>query len=320
MVEIVEEFPPLPPLADADIGAQEGHQPHNIVSAGESAAGEQDDYEDIFSATDDDLSDDEEGRAYYRWDPSSSSNSNNYAKTGETPAGITSRRSNDNEAADLLYDENLDEEDEAYVYKHMRGGIRETVTVNTTTSKDPAATAAAAAAAAADTSHDHGDERDSGGPNSAAGAVERKTRRQVVQMYKPRTSDAVLSCPCCFNIVCMDCQKHKRYANQYRAMFVMGVAVDWNNILVYDDVHRALVPKIAHDEEVEEEQHAAEDEDDSFPLENTTSIYDNNPLLQAKCGEYYAVECATCRTQVAALDMTDEVYYFQGCLESSSAF
>ena len=105
--------------------------------------------------------------------------------------------------------------------------------------------------------------------------------RQVVQVYKPRSSDAVLSCPCCFNIVCMDCQRHKRYVNQFRAMFVMGVVVDWNNILVYDDDQQTLVAKIVDNQQ------------------------DN---------EYYSVECATCRTQVGALDMTDEVYHFFGCI------
>lgn len=302
MVEIVEENPaPARPLVDVDVDAgvdaQQGHHQHNIVSAGESAAGEQDDHEDIFSATDDDLEDDEEGRAYYRWDPSSNSN---HAKNGDATANSTACNRNSNEA-DLLYDENLDEEDEAYVYKHMRSGIRETVTINTSTSKglDPAA--------AADASDDHGGVRDNNSPSSSPD-THRRTRRQV-QMYKPRTSDAVLSCPCCFNTVCMDCQKHNRYSNQYRAMFVMGVAVDWNNILVYDDVHRTLVPKIPQ----------ATDDETSLPLKNmNTSIYDNNPLLRAKCGEYYAVECATCQTQVAALDMTDEVYYFHGCIESSS--
>ena len=29
----------------------------------------------------------------------------------------------------LLYDEDLDDEDEAYVYKHLRGGVKETVTI-----------------------------------------------------------------------------------------------------------------------------------------------------------------------------------------------
>ena len=33
-------------------------------------------------------------------------------------------------------------------------------------------------------------------------------------------SDAVLSCANCFTVLCVDCQQHTRYKEQYRAMFV----------------------------------------------------------------------------------------------------
>ena len=35
-------------------------------------------------------------------------------------------------------------------------------------------------------------------------------------------SDAALSCPACFTLVCVDCQQHAKYKTQYRAMFVMN--------------------------------------------------------------------------------------------------
>jgi hypothetical protein len=41
---------------------------------------------------------------------------------------------------------------------------------------------------------------------------------------KPVKSDAVLSCPCCFNVVCIECQRHDYYAYQYRAMFALNVS------------------------------------------------------------------------------------------------
>eukprot|EP00300_Choanocystis_sp_HF-7_P031284 c40507_g1_i1.p1 GENE.c40507_g1_i1~~c40507_g1_i1.p1 ORF type:complete len:215 (+),score=61.63 c40507_g1_i1:50-694(+) len=34
-----------------------------------------------------------------------------------------------------------------------------------------------------------------------------------------RSSDAILSCPCCFTILCIDCQQHEVYPTQFRAMF-----------------------------------------------------------------------------------------------------
>ena len=201
MVEIVEEVR-VHPVPVPIIGQQ---RQHNIVS-GES--------EDIFS-TDDDDEEDEEGQAYLNSTRSKRNDKDN--------------NNNDHDPADLLYDENLDDLDEAYVYKNMRGGIRESVTVLTgqpTTTKSGSSSNTATATTAATEDNPAAD-----GENAQG------RRRQSVQVYKPRSSDAVLSCPCCFNIVCMDCQKHKRYPNQYRAMFVMGVVVDWNNILVYDDTH-----------------------------------------------------------------------------------
>mmetsp|Transcript_25664 Transcript_25664/g.41022 ORF Transcript_25664/g.41022 Transcript_25664/m.41022 type:complete len:157 (-) Transcript_25664:563-1033(-) len=46
-----------------------------------------------------------------------------------------------------------------------------------------------------------------------------------------RQSDAVLSCPCCLEIVTIDCQKHARHHDQWRAMFVQNVRVDTSSAL-----------------------------------------------------------------------------------------
>ena len=297
MVKIEVEHDPPAGVVDAP----DNDQRNEVSTYGEtSATGEPEDY-DMFSATDEDVEDEGNGRVHHRRLDTSTPNAN--LETDEEVMSSTKRNSQD---TDLFYDENLDEEDEAYVYKHMRGGIRENVTVNITSDKD-------AAIGGKDCDDDNGtNDITSDSDNEQRKAL----RKQMVQMYKPRHSDAVLSCPCCFNIVCMDCQKHKRYANQYRAMFVMGVVVDWKHILVYDEMHRALVSKIEQDTVEEETSHGWQLTETSGEL----SLHGDNKMLRAKDGEYYAVECAACRTQVAALDMTDEVYYFHGCLESSSAF
>ncbi len=39
---------------------------------------------------------------------------------------------------------------------------------------------------------------------------------------KGRSTDAILSCPCCFTTVCIDCQHHALQHGQYRAMFTMN--------------------------------------------------------------------------------------------------
>jgi hypothetical protein len=189
---------------------------------------------------------------------------------------------------DELYDQNLDEEDEAYVYKHLRGGIQELTMVRQSNNNH----AGTSSAQPVDTNP----EDDSATPS------------MPLKVLKPRNSDAVLSCPCCFNIVCMDCQRHQKYLHQFRAMFVMGIAVDWQSRLIYDEDQRILVPKPQHlPNQVPP--------DSAPPLNDIGEVADEG--IQYKEGEYFPVLCGNCRTQVAALDMVEEVYHFHGCLESS---
>ncbi|KMZ75246.1 E2F-associated phosphoprotein [Zostera marina] len=52
--------------------------------------------------------------------------------------------------------------------------------------------------------------------------------RDEVWVHKRRkdvTTDAVLSCPACLNMVCIDCQRHEKYVTQYRAMFVFNCKI-----------------------------------------------------------------------------------------------
>lgn len=154
---------------------------------------------------------------------------------------------------DDLYDENIDEENEAWVYKHRRGGMEENVKIQR--------------------------------PG--------QTKLEQAKLLKPRNSDAVLSCPCCFEIVCMDCQQHEKYSNQYRAMFVMNIQVDWKHELVYCDKTKGLVEKTM------------------APANHVLSEQENQQQV------YYSVHCQSCHTQVAALDMTEEIYHFFGCLSSA---
>lgn len=175
----------------------------------------------------------------------------------------------------LLYDENADNEDEAYVYNCLRGGAAETSTV---------AESVAKMSSSSDKSK---------------------------QIAKPRNSDAVLSCPCCLSIVCMDCQQHERYANQYRAMFVMNIMVQWDVRLRFDNVQGHLVPCEATTKDTWKnaprvvEDHGEEDEEEKQKHKEESEVI------------FYKVCCANCFTQVASLDMTDEVYHFYGCVASA---
>ena len=139
---------------------------------------------------------------------------------------------------------------------------------------------------------------------------------------KPRTSDAVLSCPCCFNILSMDCQQHHRYKNQFRAMFVMGITVDWEHRLIYDDKVGGLVRFYQNPQQLATNNNTSQD---AIPNNNNNNNNNNNQHCKIVAPDhqeeaeiiYYAVACANCQTSVAALDMTDEVYHFYDCLASS---
>ena len=54
------------------------------------------------------------------------------------------------------------------------------------------------------------------------------------QKHKPAAkhrSDALLCCPACMTTVCIDCQRHDVYKNQFRAMFVMNCTVNYEQLL-----------------------------------------------------------------------------------------
>ncbi|PSC72503.1 E2F-associated phospho [Micractinium conductrix] len=44
----------------------------------------------------------------------------------------------------------------------------------------------------------------------------------VQKMRRSHNSDAILSCPLCFTTLCIDCQQHAKFENQFRAVFVMN--------------------------------------------------------------------------------------------------
>lgn len=51
-----------------------------------------------------------------------------------------------------------------------------------------------------------------------------KHRAPVAGQPAARASDATLSCPCCFTVMCYDCQRHETYRNQYVAMYLCFVS------------------------------------------------------------------------------------------------
>jgi hypothetical protein len=229
----------------------------------------------------------------------------------------------DGEAApDQLYCSNMDDEDEAWVYKHMRSGQEELVYVRQRQQQKEVAegkTGQPNVKGESGSGQQDGKTGNDGQSNTKQETpVSQNQQIQQALLLKPRSSDAILSCPRCFTTVCMDCQEHERYAGQYRAMFVMNIGVDWNKRMVYDEAMGGLklasagaVGRItaASGSAMQADGEDGEMDEDDAP--------DTIPHDHEKDELYYSVHCGYCQHELAVLDMGDEIYYFFGCIASS---
>lgn len=103
---------------------------------------------------------------------------------------------------------------------------------------------------------------------------------KITDKQKPLpNSDAVLNCPACLSLLCLDCQRHEIYKSQYRAMFVKNCIVDTSQKLYY-------------------------------PIKGKKKNFNQN-----KQDEYYSVSCSVCKTAVAVYDK-EEVYHFFNVVSS----
>jgi hypothetical protein len=108
---------------------------------------------------------------------------------------------------------------------------------------------------------------------------------------RERVGEVRLSCPCCFALLCTDCQRHARFKTQWRAMFV-------TDNCVVDAAAERLVPNPA------------------AAGSSGGGQFDDAPEADDEAAEaVLAVRCGNCGAQVAVLD-SDEVYHFFGVIPS----
>ena len=137
-------------------------------------------------------------------------------------------------------------------------------------------------------------------------------------LVKPKGSDAILSCGRCFTVICVDCQKHTKYENQYRAMFVLEgrTSILPDKIIKYRkkelvaggkrrpvNKKRILGKKTADKKGIEartskqgDQQNEEEVDDGDF---GDPRLYDH----------YFQVICEECKAEIGVYDK-DEVYHF----------
>ncbi|GLI60556.1 hypothetical protein VaNZ11_002714, partial [Volvox africanus] len=111
-----------------------------------------------------------------------------------------------------------------------------------------------------------------------------------------RLSDAVLSCPGCFTTLCIDCQRHEKYHNQYRAMFVMNCSV-------------------------EEDEQGGEGGGGAFnPAVGEGGCRGGSRRSKRARGsaQYRRVCCSVCGTEVGALEVAEELYHFYHIFPSNA--
>jgi hypothetical protein len=153
-------------------------------------------------------------------------------------------------------------------------------------------------------------ETSSNTPTQQTNADDGTSTKNAASSPIARHSDAILSCPCCFTTVCMDCQQHERYTNQYRAMFVMNVTINQAQEWIYNDKTRGLVLLQQPTNESIQANGI-----DCVPMDISMTTPSSSSNAAAV---YVSVQCANCQTQVAVLDRQEEVYHFTNCLASAS--
>lgn len=131
----------------------------------------------------------------------------------------------------------------------------------------------------------------------------------VSRQRKGHSSDATLSCPACFVTVCLDSQRHDKYPNRFRAMFVQNCKVKVNEVLRV--VSSKSKHKLRHDQlnelsRLKSASSSATNVDESL-AEGASEVED----------AFRSVVCGECGTEVGVLD-SEEVYHFFNIIPSSS--
>jgi len=126
-------------------------------------------------------------------------------------------------------------------------------------------------------------------------------------------SDAVLNCPSCFVTLCRDCQRHSKYKNQYRAMFVTNCTVNYDQSIKMKSTaknkkkvfkrHRKKAERAA----IEMASSSCVDSQTEKKIKNNFRGFDLQQNNEEE--QYHPVNCSQCKTEVGVYDK-DEVYHF----------
>jgi hypothetical protein len=124
------------------------------------------------------------------------------------------------------------------------------------------------------------------------------------------TSDAVLNCPGCMSLLCMDCQRHTVYQHQYRAMFVTNCTVRYDQKLHYPNPPAKNAKRKGKTAAKAAPSSAAKEGAgvDCTALATGSSNAASDEI-------FHPVVCSICNSEVGVYDQ-DEVYHFFNILTS----
>ena len=134
-------------------------------------------------------------------------------------------------------------------------------------------------------------------------------------------SDAILSCPACMTIVCIDCQRHEFYANQYRAMFTMNCKVELNEVLHVTEKAKKKRSKKRGGGKFKTDEEACTNSnilaEGMKCMKKEVVNEDSRELIKLEQDQFHPVKCEVCTTEIAVYDR-EEIFHFFNIIASLS--
>jgi len=145
----------------------------------------------------------------------------------------------------------------------------------------------------------------------------KQTGNQQKRSAKSTFSDAILSCPACMTIVCIDCQRHQIYPNQYRAMFTMNCSVSYGELLHLTEKSKKRSKRRGAKQSKGEEDSGNNSNILAEGMQCVKKELDCSNGVKLKDDQFHPVKCDVCTTEVAVYDK-DEIYHFFNTIASLS--
>jgi len=121
-------------------------------------------------------------------------------------------------------------------------------------------------------------------------------------LKKAENSDAVLNCPSCMIVLCVDCQRHEKYHTQYRAMFTLNCTVKDKEVLRYKK-KKDKKRKGRKREKIQDRRRKSRSRSKSLGRASDATDTDAEDL-------YHPVTCKVCDSEVGVYDSDGLVHFF----------